>query len=273
MSAVICLPCLLWLLCLPALQAQAAEWGHWKETEQPSARWSDFAEAKPDIFPDAWLVSKLAAVPGEEIMLRSSNGAMLRWVPLDRLQRLDAVKERIERVAETEVALYLTRGDSPNAAAGIREGEKTVFVNFGMLDIIEDRESEWAALLGHEIAHLKLEHADKQSRTSIPLTVLKTVSRAVLAADPLANIASGMLLDSIGLKFSRDHEREADYMGVIWAIEADFNAYGAASLHERMNARTSGHPLPFLSSHPSGPERVETLRKLADRLTGKSATP
>lgn len=262
------------VICLLGLQVQAGEWGHWKEAEQPTAaRWSDFVEARPDIFPDAWLVSKLAAVQGQEVMLRSSNHAMLRWVPLERMRRLDAVKRRIERVAEMEVALYLTRGDSPNAAAGIREGEKTVFVNFGMLDIIEDRESEWAALLGHEIAHLKLEHADKQSRANLPLTVLKTVSQTVLAADPLASVASGLLFDGVGLKFSRDHEREADYVGVIWAVEADFNAYGAASLHEKMNARTTGHPLPFLSSHPSSAERVENLRKLADRLTGGSSTP
>ena len=45
-------------------------------------------------------------------------------------------------------------------------------------------------------------------------------------------------------------------------------AYGAAHLHQRMNDEGGGGaPLPFLSTHPSGPERIKTLTELADRLS------
>jgi hypothetical protein len=260
------------LICLPALPAFAGEWGHWGTNPDTKAsdRWADFAEAKPDLVPDAWLVAGLAGAPGDEVMLRSGHGAMLRWLSTKQMRYLYAVQQSIEKVAELEVTLYITRGDSPNAAAGVREGVNCVFVNFAMLDMVGENMDEWAALLGHEVAHLKLDHAGQQSKRNIPLNVLKTVTMGVLAADPLASTASGLLMDGIGMKFSRDAEREADYMGVIWAVQAHYDAYGAATLHELMTAQAAGGALPFLSSHPSGPERIKTLRDLADRLTGKA---
>lgn len=251
------------------MQAGAAgEWGHIKSgSESSSERWTDYSEARPDAVPDAWLVSRLARMDGDEVMLRGANGGMLRWMPTRRLRYIYAVQQSIEKAAELEVALYITRGDTPNAAAGMRDGVASVFINFAMFDMIENNVDEWAALLGHEIAHLKLKHIDKQNKRSIPMTILKTVGQAVLASDPLASTASGLLVDGIGMKFSRDAEREADYMGVIWAVESDYNPYGASYLHEKMTERSVGHPIPFLSSHPSGPERVETLKELADRLS------
>ncbi len=234
--------------------ASAAGWNLPKDSGHKD--WSDYSEASPDIYPDGWSVTTLADFDGVEIQLRGSNGALLRWMDV----------EQIEIVSETRSALYITRGDTPNASAGIRNGHNTVLVNFAMFDMIDGEADLWAALLGHELAHLKLKHGESQAKKQIPMTVLKTVTAAVIN-NPLTNIASSTLLDSVTAKFSRDDERQADYMGVIWAIEADHDAYGAVELHRRMKELSPGHPLPFLSTHPSSPERIEKLEALASRLT------
>ncbi|MBV1878397.1 MAG: M48 family metalloprotease [Pseudomonadales bacterium] len=249
----------------------ASELGRWEiSADDPSDPadniWSDYHDAKPDLYPDAWDIGKLGAYNGEEIVLRSSNGALLRWINTQRLKDIARVHRNIQRHAELKTDLYLTRGDVPNASAGLHKGRPTILINFAMLDLIESDQAMWAALLGHEIAHLKLEHLDARSKRSIPLNILKTVG-GVIIADPLVNIAASTLLDGITAKYSRDAERSADYLGVIWAIEAKYDAHGAAQLHTFLGARKRTLNIPFMSTHPSSPERIKTLTDLAERLS------
>ena len=267
------LPFTLLLLCFSSSFHAVGYAAGWNLPEDSGlSDWSDYTEATPDLHPDAWFVSSLAKFDGEEIQLRSSNGALLRWVSVDELRVLNNVHRDIQRVSETRASLFITRGDTPNASAGQRNEQNIVFVNFAMFDLIDGDPNLWAALLGHELAHLKLKHGESQAKAGMPIKILKTVSNAVLN-NPLANIASSTLLDSVTAKFSRDDERQSDYMGVIWAIEADYDSHGAAQLHRRMSERSRSHPLPFLSSHPSSPERIETLEALGSRLSKSSATP
>ncbi len=250
--------------------AEAKEMGSWgtqKPNEEMDNLWSDFPEVKPDLHPDSWSVDSLAKFTGEEIMLRSSNNALLRWISPDQIRELNAVRNAIEIVAELEVDFYITTGDQPNAAAGKREGVNSMFVNFAMLDLIENDRDLWASLIGHEIAHLKLGHLDEQAKRSIPMAVIKTISQGLLATDPLLSTAGGLLVDGIGMKFSRDAERQSDYMGLIWALEADYDPYGAARLHTEMSGHSANFSVPFFSSHPSSPERIKDLTELADRLS------
>jgi predicted Zn-dependent protease len=253
------------LTLLSPAPSQASDWGHVNGKQKN--HWTDIDDARPDIYPDAWLVANLARSEGDEVQLRTASGGMLRLVETRQQRILYAIQQSIEKAAEIEVELYLMPGDEPNASAGIREGVKTVFINFAMLDMVGAEVAEWAALLGHEVAHLKLDHHADRARRSLPLGIIKNVGQGLLAGDWLASTATGFLIDGIGSKFSRDAEREADYMGVIWAVEKGFDPYGAANLHEKMNERkNAGMIPPFLNTHPSGPERIQSLRSIAGRL-------
>jgi len=165
------------------------------------------------------------------------------------------------------VDFHLLRGDEPNATAGFLEKRPVVFINFVMLDLIEDDVAMWAALLGHEVAHLKLAHGRSQSKRIIPMQILKTVTQGVLASNPLAATGSAYLIDGIDTKFSRDAECQADYMGLIWAVEAGHDAMGASNLHQLLLARRTQLNIPFLSTHPSSSKRAERLAELAERLS------
>jgi len=67
--------------------------------------------------------------------------------------------------------------------------------------------------------------------------------------------------------FSREAERDADYLGAIWAVEAGYDPVGAVTLQENLLKSSGSNPLPFLSTHPSGPERIRTLQSLSERLS------
>ena len=95
-----------------------------------------------------------------------------RWLKVDQLTMLEAVHERIEFAAEYPAVLVIVRGETPNAFATIVNDRPIIGINFAMLDAVGMDEAQFAALIGHELAHLKLEHGEAQRKRSIPKQVM-----------------------------------------------------------------------------------------------------
>jgi Zn-dependent protease with chaperone function len=218
----------------------------------------------------AWDIEELASeddysllLASDEVDLENPRGRRLKAVSRSHIKVLASIMQGIENAAEIDVRFLIIQGDQPNASAGYRYEEPTVFVNFAMLDLLGVQQDEWAALLGHEVAHLKLGHALSNSKREIPLRVIDAAV-SVLSTNPIAQAATGLVTTGIDNKFSRDQERQSDYLGVVWAVEAGFGPHGAVSLHRQFSSQPLS--IPFLSSHPGSGERGKTLQALADRL-------
>jgi predicted Zn-dependent protease len=214
---------------------------------------------------DVWLVEDLAARTVISTTLKDKWGRKLKVVPTRQMVLLNKTFNSLKTVSELNPRFIIITGNQPNAFAGLIDLQPTVAVNFGMLDLIGYNKDEWAALLGHELAHLKLNHVLKGIIRSIPMELLsrwiqkktdheKTIDRVHLAM---------RLFDT---KFSRDQERDSDYLGAIWAIQIGQNAMGAATLHNKLRKLGGDRGNPFLRSHPTSSERVATLEALASRL-------
>ena len=64
------------------------------------------------------------------------------------------------------------------------------------------------------------------------------------------------------LPFSRKHESEADYIGILLAADAGYDPRESVALWERMGqASGSGGPSEFMSTHPSHETRIDQLKK------------
>ncbi len=225
------------------------------------------AAAEP--FEHAWRVADVARAGGEEVVLGTADGRELARLQTAQMRRLYAVEQAIEEVAESDAELVVVTGDAPNAFAAVGErGERVVGVNLAMLEVVGEDMHAAAALLGHELAHLKLDHGASNARTRRSGSALGAIGGIVLGGlgVPAAHTLSGLTVRAVQSGYSRDNEREADYLGVIWAIEAGFEAEGAVRLHESLARQAGTARSAFLSSHPSGPERIRTLRALAQRL-------
>jgi len=66
----------------------------------------------------------------------------------------------------------------------------------------------------------------------------------------------------IMLPFSRGHESEADYVGLMLASAACFNPQESIGLWERMGANSGGKSPPeFMSTHPASKRRIAQLQE------------
>ena len=221
---------------------------------------------------ERWLVKDLLNQQGSTVEIRGRRTGVQTSVPRKTIVVMDEAMHRIMEAAETSANFYIIGGSSPNALAGVVRGEAVVMVNFGMIGMIGSNEDEWAALLGHEVAHLTLEHGKKTRNRNIATTAADIAVQAT-TNNVLSRTMSNFITNAVSSTFSREQERESDYLGAVWAVEAGYNPAGAAELHRKLLARKGGGSIPFLSSHPSSEERVATLAALADRLGQRKSKP
>jgi predicted Zn-dependent protease len=140
----------------------------------------------------------------------------------------------------------------------------------GILQQLQLTDNEVAAIMGHEMAHALREHsraqAGKSALTSIGARLAGIGLSAWLGIDP--NL-TGAVTNAAGqltvLKFSRDDEREADLIGLDLAARAGFDPRAGITLWRKMEQLKaqggSGAPLPFLSTHPGGDQRIADMQR------------
>lgn len=196
----------------------------------------------------SWPVKELARSPVEKIKLRNEKDRVLKIISARQMVYLYAAMRSIAEASEINAEFLIVDGKFANAFAGeTEEGINFIAINFAMLDILGTDWDMAAALIGHELAHLKLNHGEITKKN--------------------IDLNKGQNLTAENTRYSRDNERDADYLGAIWAIEAGYDPDGAVALQEalyKLSKRTSISS--FSVSHPSSIERVTVLKSLARRL-------
>ena len=137
-----------------------------------------------------------------------------------------------------------------------------IAVYTGLLLGLQLSDDEAAVVMGHEIAHALREHA----RERIAKTELTRLGANLLGEYVGRGKYSG-LFDAGGqlmtLKFSRDDETEADTVGLELAARAGYDPRAGITLWKKMTAANKGTPPQWLSTHPSGNNRI---REIESRL-------
>jgi beta-barrel assembly-enhancing protease len=138
-----------------------------------------------------------------------------------------------------------------------------IFVTTGFIRSME-REGELAGVLAHEVSHIYARHIARQMDQSRGISIVSLVGSlaAVLLGGPAAAAilagtqAAGM---SAMLKYSRNHEEEADSLGFKWMCKAGYNPREMMSMFRKLNKQRwfQGGELPiYLSTHPHTDDRL-----------------
>jgi predicted Zn-dependent protease len=131
-------------------------------------------------------------------------------------------------------------------------------------------EAGLAAIMGHEVVHALARHgAERMSQGQLTNATLQVVGAAAGAAGrggmlgqaAMAALGVGAQVGVL-LPFSRKHESEADYIGILLAADAGYDPRESVALWERMGQLSGGGaPSEFMSTHPSHETRIDQLKK------------
>ena len=139
----------------------------------------------------------------------------------------------------------------------------------GLLQQLKITEDEAAMVMGHEMAHALREHARarvaKEQGTGVAVSVLSQI----LGLGQLGQMGASIGAQLLTLRWSRADETEADLVGLEIGARAGYNPDAAVSLWTKMGQVSGGSSGPaFLSTHPSGPERLQRLRDNIPKVRG-----
>lgn len=145
-------------------------------------------------------------------------------------------------------------------------GGKIAFF-FGILSELQLDDDEVAMIMGHEAAHALLEHArERIAKNSVTTGGLHILS-AVLGFGQLGDLGAQALGGLASLTFSRSDETQADMLGLIMAAQAGYDPRKGVSLWQKMGGTGGSRPPEWLSTHPSGEQRIKGIQgKLAQVL-------
>lgn len=170
---------------------------------------------------------------------------------------------RLINLTQIPTALVISNLNGINAFAYTRGNINRVGITIDALNKFGNDPDAIAAVMGHELAHLKLDHQSiRQSRKQTTDRTSAIIGGVVGAFVPFGGTITNLGATAITTSYSRDEEREADEQGMIWAMKAGYSPCGWVRWHkEAMKADSSS--ISFLSTHPMTSERLKAANQLA----------
>lgn len=137
----------------------------------------------------------------------------------------------------------------------------------GLIEKLKITDDELAAVMGHEIAHALREHGRERMSQAYAQQIGLTVVGAALGLGQggmqLAQIATDV---TFNLPNSREHEIEADRVGIELAARGGYDPRAAVTLWQKMGQVGGSAPPQFLSTHPAPQNRARDLTEYAARV-------
>jgi beta-barrel assembly-enhancing protease len=153
-----------------------------------------------------------------------------------------------------------------------------IFITEGLLKRLET-EGQIAGVLGHEIGHVVGRHsAEQMAKTQLTQGL---TGAAVLATYDPNNPSSrnsaavaAMIGQLVNLRFSREHELDADNLGVRFIADSGYDPHAMIRVMEILQSASEGRSQPeFFATHPNPERRIERIKEAIDREFPKGLPP
>lgn len=168
----------------------------------------------------------------------------------ERVERLGRALAAVSERPELPYTFKVLAVDEINALA-LPGGP--VYVFKGLADYMTD--DELAGVIGHEIGHIVKRHSIKQMEKSTGMGILMLLLLGDKAM-PLQTLVQQLAMAG----YSRDDEKEADYMGFQLTSKAGFNPYSMQLGLEKLAKVSNAPDYGLFSSHPEPETRVALLK-------------
>ncbi len=213
--------------------------------------------------------SQLSLLPKDQLSTMGADAftQMKQETPIETNRRVNnyvnCVVKSLLRAFKTDGAQWevvVFRSDEMNAFA-LPGGKIGVYT--GLLPVA-NTQHQLAAVLGHEISHVLLEHGGERMSQESLTQVGLAVADSVLGSTQQGKSAMAVLglgtQVGILLPYSRLQETEADRLGLEVMARAGFDPRESVTLWQNMERASGGNQTEFLSTHPAHQTRIDALR-------------
>ena len=219
-----------------------------------------------------WDIRQVSISDSRSVQLKLPSGATYTEMPVVRAKEITEIVDKFSLLSGIYPTVYLKESDVFNAYASNADGRPIVVINKPMYDVLIQDKGMTAALLGHEMAHLYFKHGEKRADAAQAGEVLGLFVGTLLeiffigrfGVTGIGANVGGAVEDGVKGANTRPQESEADKQGMIWAIQAGYDPYGAPRLFKEMEKRSGNSFLPFLNSHPNPADRFDNAVAVAD---------
>jgi Zn-dependent protease with chaperone function len=200
----------------------------------------------------------------QELLQKAKAQGALADAGNPQLQRLRGIAQRLipyaaqwnPRASQWRWEVNLIGSKQINAFC--MPGGKIAFYT-GIIDQLKLTDDEIAMIMGHEMAHALREHSREQLAKNQATSIGISLGAQLLGLGDIGNAAARLGGQLLSLKFSRNDESDADLVGLELAARAGYNPQAAVSLWRKMGQATGEGGIGFLSTHPTGPDRIRQL--------------
>jgi hypothetical protein len=138
------------------------------------------------------------------------------------------------------------------------------YVNSGLI-LAADEEAELAGVMAHEISHVAARHGMRQM-TRANIAQIATIPLIFIGGGIGYGIyeAAGLGLPLTFMKFQRNFEAEADYLGLQYMYKTGYDPQAFISFFEKIQAKEKKKPGTIskaFASHPQTPDRIAASQK------------
>lgn len=208
-----------------------------------------------------------------ELLAQAKQQGALAGPGNAQLQRLQTIAQRLiaqaqpwnPRAKDWKWQVNLIGSKQINAFC--MPGGKIVFYT-GLIDQLQLSDDEIAMVMGHEMAHALREHSREQLAKTQATGLGIRLGAALFGLGDMGTAAANLGGQLLTLKFSRSDESDADLVGLEIAARAGYAPQAAVSLWEKMGAATGKGGIGFLSTHPTGPNRIASLQANVPKVQG-----
>ncbi|MHC4559473.1 MAG: M48 family metalloprotease [Planctomycetota bacterium] len=170
---------------------------------------------------------------------------------------IDSVGQKIARISHKPnwEYHYVAVNDKSINALAVPGGY--LFITKGMLEKLQT-EAQLASILAHETAHVIARDTSNAISNQIGIGLLLTAASTVHSSRGVFTAAE-FSRRIIGLRYSRQDEREADIAGLDYTVVAGYDPYGIIETMQMLEEQQKERVVEFISSHPPPENRIAYL--------------
>jgi hypothetical protein len=199
---------------------------------------------------------------GKQYAMQVENSVKMVQDPVVN-EYVNRIGQNLVRNSDAQVPFSIKVIDSDEVNAFALPGG-FFYVNSGLI-LAADEEAELAGVMAHEIAHVCARHGMRQ---------MTRANWANIGTIPLIFVGGGIgyaVYEAAGLglpltfmKFQRNFEAEADYLGLQYMYKTGYDPQAFISFFEKIQAKEKKKPgtlAKAFASHPQTPDRIEASQK------------